>query len=68
MFAAAAIEVAGKTKVKICAFSASNVAIPNGGVAEVAGRDDGIRDLNEIDGGSWYTLDRFFVYHLAEES
>lgn len=67
MFTAAPVQVAGKTEVKVCAFSASYMTIPDGGVAEVAGRDDGVRNLNEIYGRGWHALYRFLVYHLAEE-
>lgn len=56
MLATATVEIASETKVKVGAFSASNMTIPNGGVAEVAGCNDSIRDFNEVYGGGRNTL------------
>lgn len=68
VFAGAAIEVAEETQVEVGALCAADMAVPDGGAAEVASGDDGIGEADELDRSGRSVVYRFVVDHLAEEA
>ncbi len=68
VLAGAAVEVAEEAEIEVRALRATDVAVPDGGAAEITGGDDGVGECDALNGGGGGVVYGFIVDHLAEEA